>query len=59
MKWVANHFEHDIRYPEAALNEQLKQLHPDFASLRRYLIDHKLMARDKNIYWRLPIEEME
>ncbi|VAW35672.1 hypothetical protein MNBD_CHLOROFLEXI01-386 [hydrothermal vent metagenome] len=57
MKWVANHFATNTHYPEAALNEQLKQLHPDFASLRRYLIDHKLMARDKNIYWRLPIEE--
>ena len=57
MKWVANHFAYDVRYPEAELNEHLKQLHADFASLRRYLIDHKLMARDKNIYWRLPIEE--
>ena len=57
MKWVADHFEYDVQYPEADLNEQLKQLHPDFASLRRYLIDHKLMAREKNIYWRLPITE--
>lgn len=53
MKWVANHFEFNVRYPEAELNEKLKQLHPDFASLRRYLIDHKLMAREKNIYWRI------
>jgi DNA-binding transcriptional ArsR family regulator len=53
MKWVASHFEQNVRYPEAELNEQLKQLHPDFASLRRYLIDHKLMARNKNIYWRI------
>ncbi|WP_420644721.1 metalloregulator ArsR/SmtB family transcription factor [Candidatus Leptofilum sp.] len=53
MKWVANHFEFGVRYPEAALNETLKQLHPDFASLRRYLIDHKLMARENNIYWRI------
>lgn len=53
MKWVANHFEFDKQYPEAELNDMLKQLHPDFASLRRYLIDHKLMARENNIYWRI------
>lgn len=53
MKWVANQFDTDKRYPEAELNVRLKQLHPDFASLRRYLIDHKLMAREKNIYWRI------
>ena len=53
MKWVANHFDFDVRYPEAELNETLKQLHPDFASLRRFLIDHKLMARENNVYWRI------
>ena len=54
MNWVVEHFEYDVRYPEADLNERLKQLNPDFASLRRYLIDHQLMARENNIYWRIP-----
>jgi DNA-binding transcriptional ArsR family regulator len=57
MKWVANHLEFGVRYPEADLNEILKQLHPDFASLRRYLIDHKLMARENNVYWRISPQE--
>ncbi len=57
MNWVVEHFDYDVRYPEAELNERLKQLNPDFASLRRYLIDHKLMARENNIYWRIPPEE--
>jgi len=57
MNWVVKHFDYDVRYPEAELNERLKQLNPDFASLRRYLIDHKLMARENNIYWRIPPEE--
>ena len=57
MKWVADHFAANVRYGEAELNEQLKQLHPDFASLRRYLIDHKLMAREQGIYWRIEPEE--
>lgn len=59
MQWVADQFEYNVHYPEAELNERLKELNPDFASLRRYLIDHKLMERDKNIYWRIPPEETE
>lgn len=57
MKWVVEHFEYEVRYPEADLNEHLKVLHHDFASLRRYLIDYKMMTREKNIYWRIPFEE--
>lgn len=57
MNWVVEHFEYNVHYLEAELNERLKQLNPDFASLRRYLIDHKLMARENNIYWRIHPEE--
>ena len=59
MQCVVDQFEYDVRYPEAELNERLKELNEDFASLRRYLIDHKLMAREKNIYWRIPPEAGE
>ncbi|MBK8902002.1 MAG: metalloregulator ArsR/SmtB family transcription factor [Anaerolineaceae bacterium] len=57
MQWVADQFAYDVRYPEAELNERLKEFNEDFASLRRYLIDYKLMAREKNVYWRIPPEE--
>ena len=57
MQWVVDQFDYDVRYPEAELNERLKELNEDFASLRRYLIDHHLMAREKNVYWRIPLEE--
>ena len=57
MQWVVDQFEYDVRYPEAELNERLKELNEDFASLRRYLIDHHLMSREKNVYWRIPLEE--
>lgn len=53
MKWVANHFQPGVRYPEADLNDILKPLHSDYASLRRFLIEHKLMTRENNIYWRI------
>ena len=54
IKWLAEQLEMDRRYPEAELNETLKRYHEDYASLRRYLIDHKLMEREKGVYWRTP-----
>ena len=46
-------FERATHFPEKEVNERLKAFHPDFATLRRYLVDHQLMARENNIYWRL------
>jgi hypothetical protein len=52
LKWLVDQLEADRRYPEAELNEILKRYHDDYASLRRYLIDHRLMEREKGVYWR-------
>lgn len=52
LKWLAGRFEPEQRYPEARVNEVIKQHHPDFATLRRELIGHGLMARDKGVYWK-------
>jgi len=46
-------FEFDVQYTEKQVNQILAQLHEDTASLRRELIDYKLMARDHGIYWRV------
>jgi hypothetical protein len=51
-------FEPGVEYPEKEINERLKAFHPDFATLRRYLIDHQLMARSNNIYWRTQQKEV-
>ena len=51
---IVEAFERETRFPEKEVNERLKAFHPDFATLRRYLIDHQLMARENNVYWRLP-----
>ncbi len=59
LRWLADRFEFDRRYPEKELNELIKQYHPDYASLRRYMIDEKLMARENGIYWRLPTAQAE
>ena len=39
-------------YPEQEVNDLLKQVHPDFCSLRRYLVDEGLLRRVAGIYYR-------
>lgn len=41
------------QYTERQVNDILRQLHPDTASLRRYLVDERFMARQDGIYWRV------
>ena len=50
---LVEEFAHGVRYPEKEVNETFKRFHPDFAALRRYMIDHRFMARENNVYWRL------
>ena len=52
LRRLAQEFEPGRRYTEKEVNEILKGFHPDFATLRRYLVDNKLMARENSIYWR-------
>jgi predicted transcriptional regulator len=54
LAWLADRFAPDARYPEAAVNEIIKRHHPDSATLRRELIGGGWMARENNVYWRLP-----
>jgi hypothetical protein len=50
---VAQAFEPGRRYGEAAVNEILKALYDDPATLRRYLVDEELMSRTpEGTYWR-------
>ena len=50
---VAQAFEPGRRYPEAAVDEVLKQLFDDHCTLRRYLIDAQFMSRTAaGVYWR-------
>jgi hypothetical protein len=50
---VAQAFEPGRRYAEAAVNEILKALYDDHATLRRYLVDEELMSRTPDgTYWR-------
>ena len=50
---VAQAFEPGRRYPEAAVDEVLKQVFDDHCALRRYLVDEQFMSRTTaGVYWR-------
>lgn len=53
LRYLAQAFEHGMNYPEKQVNEILRRYHPDTASLRRYLVDERILARENGIYWRL------
>jgi hypothetical protein len=49
---LAQAFEPGRTYPEAEVNEVLQRSHPDYAALRRYLVENGFMTREDNVYWR-------
>jgi hypothetical protein len=59
---IAGLFEYDHQYPETEINNKLKTVNPDFAGLRRYLVDNGFLQRKNvdteggrtiTIYWRV------
>jgi biotin operon repressor len=51
LRWLAEQFEPDARYTEKEVNETLKRHYDDYATLRRYLVDNRLMQRASGCYW--------
>ena len=49
---VAQAFEPGVRYPESQVSLFLGELHPDYAALRRYLVDEEFLSRASGQYWR-------
>ena len=49
---LAQEFEPGRTYSEAEVNEMLRRFHPDFAALRRYLVENGFMTREDSLYWR-------
>lgn len=49
---LAQEFEPGRTYPEAEVNDVLQRFHPDYAALRRYLVENDFMTRDGGVYWR-------
>jgi hypothetical protein len=56
LNFIVDAFAFDTNYTEKEVNMILRHFHVDTAALRRYLVDHKLMARegDGTRYWRCP-----
>ncbi len=53
--FLATFFDPERTYDEAAVNGVLRQVHDDFAALRRLLVDEGVMARDRaSVYRRAP-----
>jgi hypothetical protein len=52
LDWLAGLFEPGRAYPEHEVNERLGAVHPDYAALRRYLVDEEFLHRRDGFYWR-------
>ncbi|MDQ2952710.1 MAG: DUF2087 domain-containing protein [Chloroflexota bacterium] len=52
LTYVVREFEPARAYSEAEVNVVLARVHNDFATLRRYLIDARLLHRERGTYWR-------
>ena len=49
---LSQEFEPGLRYPERDVNFTLQMWHPDYAALRRYLVDEGFLTRADGVYWR-------
>ena len=49
---LAQCFEPGRRYPEPEVNAILERFHPDYAALRRYLVENLFLTRENAVYWR-------
>ncbi|MEO8355724.1 MAG: DUF2087 domain-containing protein [Chloroflexota bacterium] len=59
LNFIVDAFAFDTNYTEKEVNSILRRFHVDTAALRRYLVDHGLMAResDGTKYWRVKAKE--
>ena len=52
LRWLVEDFQPGRLYAESEVNQVILRRHPDFASLRRFLVDEELMQRRSSVYWR-------
>jgi len=53
LRYLVGLFEPGRRYAEREVNEIIGQIHEDYATLRRELVDTRWLARDHEVYWRV------
>lgn len=49
---LAQEFEVGLRYSEKEVNSVLQTFHPDYAALRRFMVDEGFLSRADGSYWR-------
>lgn len=49
---IAQEFEPGLRYDERRVSSMLQVFHPDYAALRRHLVDEGFLTRAEGVYWR-------
>ncbi|MDH3306837.1 MAG: DUF2087 domain-containing protein, partial [Acidimicrobiia bacterium] len=49
---LAQEFEPGVRYEERQVSFALQMFYPDYAALRRYLVDEGFLTRAEGVYWR-------
>ena len=59
LRWLATMFEADVNYTEREVNAVITQVHDDYASLRRDLIEFGFLRRERGggKYWVTPEDE--
>jgi hypothetical protein len=53
LEYLSGRFEPGVDYPEAAVNETLAELHDDYVTVRRLLVDERLLEREHGVYRRV------
>lgn len=59
LRWLATRFEPDTHYTEKQVNAILTQVHEDYATIRRDLVDYGFLRRERGggDYWLAPENE--
>ncbi len=52
LELLAQEFEPGVRYSEREVSGRLQLFHPDYAALRRYMVDEQILTRADGVYWR-------
>ncbi len=52
LDFLAGQFEPGRIYPEEQVNYTIGRFHPDYAALRRYMVEEELFERRDGFYWR-------
>jgi len=59
LRWLASKFEVGVRYTEKQVNAIITEINPDYATLRRTLVEFGFMSRERGggEYWLTPKDE--